>query len=66
MRWIACTRACRYMPMFRVQRHVLLGLLAELLQSKQAGNEENETANSLHALVAGNGKKKTKVHDIEE
>eukprot|EP00200_Dunaliella_tertiolecta_P019000 CAMPEP_0202408560 /NCGR_PEP_ID=MMETSP1128-20130828/15054_1 /ASSEMBLY_ACC=CAM_ASM_000463 /TAXON_ID=3047 /ORGANISM="Dunaliella tertiolecta, Strain CCMP1320" /LENGTH=302 /DNA_ID=CAMNT_0049013745 /DNA_START=16 /DNA_END=920 /DNA_ORIENTATION=+ len=40
--------------------------LAELLQSKQAGNEENETANSLHALVAGNGKKKTKLPAVED
>jgi hypothetical protein len=31
--------------------------LAELLQSKQSDNDQ-ETANSLHALVAGGGKKK--------
>eukprot|EP00798_Chlamydomonas_sp_ICE-L_P025658 gene25658-11321_t len=34
--------------------------LAELLQSKQESSAEAETANSLHALVAGNGKKKSK------
>lgn len=36
------------------------GRLAELLQSKQT-EVAQETASSLHALVAGGGKKKSKV-----
>lgn len=34
--------------------------LAELLQSKQS-DSDRETANSLHALVQGGGKKRTPV-----
>lgn len=39
--------------------------LAEILQSRQSDNAQ-ETANNLHALVAGNGKKKTPLPSADE
>lgn len=55
----AAIRAC--LSCFRLPA-TLTDRLAEILQSKQTTEKgAQETANSLHALVVGGGKKKTPV-----